>query len=107
MSEDEDFGRFVDRVISSLQKTSTPDIVVHCSFCEKSSEAVEKIAAGGKLFICNECTSGFAASFVRHEEIYCGFCGKSGAEVDEKIFGGPRNYICIECLELAVDVILV
>lgn len=31
------------------------DQEVHCSFCGKSQSAVEKIIAGPKVYICNEC----------------------------------------------------
>ena len=39
------------------------------------------------------------------ENITCSFCGKRQEEV-EKVVVGPEVYICDECIELCVDIIM-
>jgi hypothetical protein len=40
----------------------------------------------------------------KHEELACGFCGKSQREV-RKLVAGPDVYICDECVRLSSDII--
>ncbi len=35
--------------------------------------------------------------------LYCSFCGKSQHEV--KLIAGPTVFICVECVELCMDII--
>ena len=37
--------------------------------------------------------------------LYCSFCGKSQHEV-RKLIAGPTVFICDECVELCMDIIL-
>jgi ATP-dependent Clp protease ATP-binding subunit ClpX len=39
------------------------------------------------------------------EELHCSFCGKSQHEV-KKLIAGPNVYICNECVELCLDIIV-
>ena len=38
------------------------------------------------------------------DTLYCSFCGKSQHEV-RNLIGGPRVFICDECVELCMDII--
>lgn len=37
-------------------------------------------------------------------EVKCSFCGKSESDA-ERLFAGPRAYICDECVRLLYDVL--
>ena len=46
-----------------------------------------------------------AASGDTKSTLYCSFCGKSQHEV-RKLIAGPTVFICDECVELCMDIIL-
>ena len=45
--------------ISNRDESAQTDVraIVYCSFCGKSDSEAEKIIAGPKVFICNECVA--------------------------------------------------
>ena len=94
--------------------------LARCSFCGKSATAVEKLAAGTGVYICNECVDLCRdvlkedASMPREQPrslpdskplrrtsqrppMYCSFCGRAHFAV-RKIVAGPGARICNDCL---------
>lgn len=57
MDIEKEFQKVIDKAklydkLLFLQKTND---VLHCSFCQRSQEEVEKLVAGYNVYICSDC----------------------------------------------------
>jgi ClpX C4-type zinc finger/Ankyrin repeats (3 copies)/Ankyrin repeat len=90
---------------------------LYCSFCGKSQHEVQRLIAGPKTFICNECTNSYAcrvsnnAVFPNLSDAECSFCGKRLPDVTLVAAGfsgeGANKgvTICHECVVLCTDIV--
>ena len=81
-----------------------------CSFCGRHQDNVDRLIAGLRVFICNECVemSAQGVSDRSHfgEDVACSFCGKIEPDVDWLVRGGakPNTFICDECVALCQEI---
>ena len=78
---------------------------LHCSFCGKAQNQVEKLIAGPNVFICNECV-GLCNPILEDPNksdgsalTICKLCGKSG-KIEEMLILKDRGYMCQECIPI-------
>ncbi len=86
-----------------------PDLLLSCSFCNKSHKQAQKLIAGPNVYICSECVNDFInpSSSIPETEIFskkCTFCGKTRVKVD-KMIEKKGIKVCNECLDVCVEII--
>jgi hypothetical protein len=90
--------------------------VIHCSFCNKDQNDVEKIIAGPNVCICDECvdvcvgiirgddhplTEGFSVAtphIASSDRVTCAICGKVAPAGDALALPG-HGFLCRRCTE--------
>ena len=89
-----------------------------CSFCNQSSQQVEKLVAGPHVYICDGCINhGLALtgnkavkgarrflSLKSSDDVRCSFCARS-QDGKRAIVGSNTENMCTECLNVAKDII--
>lgn len=90
---------------------------LQCSFCGKKQAEVQKLIAGPRVHICNECVNDGLQTLIEGEptgkitilvakqaEARCSFCGQKPVDV-VRIVGVPTARICNQCLKICADVL--
>lgn len=89
-----------------------------CSFCDQSSQQVEKLVAGPHVHICDECinhalslTTNSSAKGVpkflsvkSNDDARCSFCARQ-QDGNRILFGTDNENMCTGCLAVAKDII--
>jgi|SRR5271170_4453099 len=89
-----------------------------CSFCESSSNQVDKLVAGPNIFMCNECGVHCAKALKtgqpvdykdnkfqildKSTRLRCSFCGKLPGKT-RVVVASRRHQVCSTCLKLALQ----
>jgi hypothetical protein len=89
-----------------------------CSFCESSSNQVEKLVAGPNIFMCNDCgvqcakalKTGQPIEFKNNKfqildkttRLRCSFCGKLPGK-QRAVIAARKHQVCSICLKLALQ----
>jgi hypothetical protein len=78
-----------------------------CSFCERSSDEVNKLVAGAGAYICGVCIQ--SADTGEFDKVHvastlrCSFCTKRRQEV-ARMVAGSHTQICEQCLRLCKEI---
>ena len=83
------------------------DSILHCAFCGKSAEDVQKLFADKSAAICDECIL-LCAEMLKEKKAdkkeppRCSFCGKLETG-QRKLIVGPSGCICNACTDKCAE----
>jgi len=90
---------------------SSAEEPIVCSFCQGQSLGARQIVAGPSVSICRGCVAACVegsrgSTIIQRLHLHgvrCSFCSRP-TDSDPSVYGARENYICVECVDLCVDI---